>query len=272
MKLRFGTILVAAAFMVGATLSMAQGGGGQGRQGRTGGQGGMIRGGGFGMQGGLVGSGMLIGRQDVQTDLKLTAAQKTKLQTVQEKQREQWRSMGGPGGGPGAGGGDREARMAQMQKMMEQQEKEIDAILTPEQQKRLKQIKVQFSGIRALNDKTVQKDLGLTAAQVTKIEGLQQKQGEANMALFQKMRDGSIDREAMQASLQKNEKALETEVNKVLTADQAAKFKAMKGPEFKRVDPPGGFGGPGGGMGGFGGGNRRQGGAGAGAGGGRRTN
>lgn len=243
--------LFASALCVVAAVSMAQGPGGPG------GQGGMRRG---GMMGGMgMGSGFMLMRQDVQNDLKLSADQKAKIEAISQKYREQMRSrMGGPGGGPGGQGmgqGDWQARMEEMRKMMEAQDKEINQVLTPQQQKRMKEIRLQLIGPMALMDKEVQKELGLSSQQVSKIEDLQRKAGEANMSLFQKMRDGSVTREQAQQAMQNNQKALENETMKVLTPEQQSKLKAMRGAEFKRQDPPGGgFG--------FGGGRQRGGGAG----------
>ncbi|MFN3682534.1 MAG: hypothetical protein ACK41F_01220 [Fimbriimonadaceae bacterium] len=243
--------LFASTMCVVAAVALAQGPGGPG------GQGGMRRGGMFGGGMGMgMGSGFMLMRQDVQNDLKLSADQKAKIEAISQKYREQMRSrMGGPGGGPGGGQGDWQARMEEMRKMMEAQDKEINQVLTPQQQKRMKEIRLQLMGPAALMDKEIQKELGLSSQQVSKIEDLQRKAGEANMSLFQRMRDGSVTREQVQQAMQNNQKALETETMKVLTPEQQSKLKAMRGAEFKRQDPPGGgFG--------FGGGRQRGGGPG----------
>ncbi|MEJ5170981.1 MAG: hypothetical protein WHU10_08335 [Fimbriimonadales bacterium] len=246
--------LFASTMCVVAAVALAQGPGGPG------GPAGMRRGGMFGGGMGMgMGSGFMLMRQDVQNDLKLTAEQKSKLEAINQKYREQMRSrMGSPGGGPGGPGGDWQARMEEFRKMAEAQDKEINQVLTPQQQQRLKEIRIQLMGPMALMDKDIQKQLGLTSQQVSKLEELQRKAGEANMSLFQKMRDGSVTREQAQQAMQNNQKALETESMRVLTPDQQAKLKAMRGAEFKRQDPPGG------GFGGFGGGNRQRGGGGPG--------
>ncbi|MCX7799760.1 MAG: hypothetical protein N2109_05390 [Fimbriimonadales bacterium] len=251
--------LFAGALFVVAAFAVAQGPGGQGPGGP-----GMGRGPRMGMGMGMgMGTGFMLMRQDVQNDLKLTADQKTKIEAINQKYREQMRSrMGGPGGGPGGPGGDWQARMEEMRKMMEAQDKEINQILTPQQQKRMKEIRLQLMGAFAFNDPEIRKELGLTSQQISRIEELQRKAGEANMALFQRMRNNEITREQGQQAMQNNQKVLETETLKVLTPEQQNKLKAMKGAEFKRQDPPGGM------FGGFGG-NRQRGGGFGGAGGGR---
>ena len=234
------------ALFVAPTIAQAQGGGqggqgrGQGGQGRgQGGFGGGQRQGGFGMgQFGGQSSLQTLNRADVQADLKITADQKTaitKLQSdMQAKRQEQMQALRGNGGG--GGGFDREAMTAAFEKMQKEEEAAVNKILTAEQQARLKQITFQMRGANALTDATVQKELDFTTAQKRKVEDLQTAQQEANMAVFQRMRNGEIDQSEIQGIMEKNNKALETELLKVLTPEQKTKFDSMKGAEFKR-DP-----------------------------------
>ncbi len=223
------------ALMVLVAISMAQGqGGGGGRQGggqRMGGRG-----------GGMGSPASLINRADVQKDLAITDDQKTKLKDLQAKQMEEMQAQRQAGGGGGGGGFDREAMMKAMKERQEKNEKAVNEILTPEQQKRLKEIYVQLAGGSAILNEGIQKDLELTDDQKTKIKDLQTKQQEANAELRTKMQNQEIDRQQMQDIQKKNNDALKEELIKVLTADQAAKFKAMAGKEFK-ADPPAGGGG-----------------------------
>ena len=109
--------------------------------------------------------------------------------------------------------------------------------------KRLDEINVQISGNRAIQQPAIQKALGLSEAQVKQINELQQKQQEAMRSLFEKVQNQEITREDMQASMQKNNKTMDDELAKILTADQAAKLKEMGGKPFKADPPPGGGGG-----------------------------
>ena len=110
--------------------------------------------------------------QRVQKELKLTAEQvksvQDSLEKVQEKYREEISKVAGgaPGGAVvpgGAGGGlDPEQLAALTQKVREENQKVIAGILKPEQVKRLKQIEVQFQGVRALQSEEVVNALDLT--------------------------------------------------------------------------------------------------------------
>lgn len=265
--------VLATAMIVCVALAGAQGGqgGGQGR-GNRGGFGGFAQG-----RGGGQGEMQLAFRKDVQTDIGVTTEQKTKLDELQAKQRQgrgggqgQGRGnrggnggagAGGNGGGAGtngggnggnggnggaAGGFNNEEFRKRMEEQRTQARKDLAAILSETQMKRIGEIQVQLQGNRALMQADTQKSLGMSSDQVKKVEDLQAKQREANQALTQKMRDQSLSREEAMKSFENNNKILDAELHKVLTADQATKFKAMGGKPFK-ADPPPARGGGGGG-------------------------
>lgn len=270
-------MIFATAMLVCVALAGAQGGQGGG-QGRGQGRGGFGMGQGRGMGGGMQSEMQLAFRKDVQTDLGVTAEQKTKLDELQAKQRQGRGGAGGAGGqgggvrngggaggnggnggGAGAGGngggGNRggqgggfgqmteEQRAAMIKRQQEQREqslKELGAILNEGQVKRLGEIRVQLAGTRAVMQPEMQKNLGLTTEQITKISDLQTKQREANMALFQNQ---DMSQEDRRAKMENNNKILDAEIVKVLTADQNSKLKAMGGKPFKADPPQGGRGG-----------------------------
>jgi hypothetical protein len=213
-----------------ATSALAQGRGqGQGQ----GGQGGMMR----GMQGmqGMQGAQeyMLLQRADVQTDLAMTAEQKTKVTAINDQMRDEMRNMMQ---GMRGGGGDREGMMQAMQQVQERISKQVREILTADQQKRLGEVQIQLAGPRALLLPAVQKALDLTDAQQTKIRELQQQQMEANRSVMERVRNNEIDRTQVQEIMQRNDKALGDEITKVLTDAQRAKLQTMQGKPFK-ADP-----------------------------------
>lgn len=233
-----------ATMLAAFAVANAQGGGGGGGRGGFG-QG---RGGGMGMDQGPAG---MVNRADVQADLGLNDDQKKKLADLREKQlaamREQFGGGRGGGGGAGGGGGFDPAEMQKrMREAAAQNEKDVNAILTPEQQKRLFEIYVQVQGNRAILNEKVQTELGLTADQKAKIKTLQDNQAAARQAVMEKMRNGEIERDQVQELNQKNNEIMNTELGKVLTSDQAAKLKSMGGKEFKASEQPrGGRGGGG---------------------------
>ena len=232
-----------------------------------------------------------INRKDVQADLKVTADQATKITAAQQAERDAFTAMrdaqrnsAGAGGtattGSGAGtstsggtgtsgaarnGGNRQNRTPnpEMTKITNDYHAAIDEILSAEQKARLKQIAIQMGGgILAIESPDIQKDLGLSSTKVAKIKELQTAAQTANQGIFQRERDGDLDRQTAQADMQKNDVALKTELAKVLSPAETQRFADMQGPKFNQ-DPNerSGFGGFGGGRRG---GNRGAGGNGGG--------
>lgn len=194
---------------------------------------------GFGGRGG--GAMGLVNRDDVKDELKLTGDQTTKLADLRQAQRtrmqEAFQASGIQFGG-GPPDDDTRKKMADvMAKVQEQNQKDLDGILTPEQNKRLKELVVQRSGNAIAVDPMFQKDLGITDDQKKKFADLQQKQQEAMMQLFQNQ---DMSREDRQAAMEKNTKIMNDEIGKILTDDQKAKIKTMGGAPFTFKDTPGG--------------------------------
>lgn len=234
-------ILISIAVVACVAFAGAQGNGGgqtRGQRGGFGQRGGMMRGG---------GESSLVRRADVQKELGITEEQKTKLEEMATKEREARRAAfqnrSNDNGGAATGGGQQGRRgfdPAEMAKQRAEQHKALAAILDAKQMKRLGELALQQQGARALGQEDTQKALGLSADQVAKIKDIQTKEREAMQSLMEKMRNQELTREEMQASMEKNNKALGDELTKVLTSDQAAKFKEMQGAPFK-FDENGGF-------------------------------
>ena len=123
-----------------------------------------------------------------------------------------------------------------MEKMQSDMRKKIDAILTPDQSKRLDQINIQFNGNRSVTQKDVAKAIGLTDDQSKAIADLQKKQSAAMQGLFQQVQSGELTREDMQDKMKKNGEILDSEIGKLLTDAQKAKLKEMGGKKFERKD------------------------------------
>jgi hypothetical protein len=189
--------------------------------------------GGFGMfgRGGVQQGAMLLNRPDVQNDLKLTDDQKTKLQEVRTGMRDKMRSAFQDAGG------DQAKMQEAMKAVMEDINKQTNAILTADQQKRLKEIGIQLAGNSAATLEDVQSQLMLTDDQKSKIKELQKGADEANAAIGQKMRNQEIDFQAAREAFTKNSTALNDAIGKILTDAQKTKLKELGGATFT-PDPP----------------------------------
>ena len=165
------------------------------------------------------------------------------------------RGQGGGRGAGGAGGAEMEAQLAE--------------ILNEAQIKRLSEIRVNVLGANALTDSKVAEAVGLTEADLQKIE-------EARSNAFAEMRQnmmsgGGGDRSAMMEKIQEMRASVDKSIMEMLTEEQAARFQTLKGEPFE-LDMRelmmggrggrGGQGGPGGRPGGGGAGGRPGGGGG----------
>ncbi len=215
MNLKKLVVIVTVAALLGS--AMAQGGGG-GRGQRGGG----------GNQNSPTG---LLTRADVKKDLSLTDDQNTKLTEIRTGLRQKMQDA------RTAAGDDRAAQQAAMAKIGEESAKEINAVLTADQQKRLKEIFIQLRGAQAVLNPEVQKDLEITGDQKTKIADLQKRQQQANADIRAKVQSGEIEQTAVRELQQKNTKVLNEEINGVLTDAQKSKLKEMGGKTFT-ADPP----------------------------------
>ena len=221
-------VIVAVTALVGS--AMAQPGGGGGRGQRGGGRGGNMN--------TPVG---LLNRADVQKDLAITDDQKAKLTEIRTSSRQKMQDA------RQAAGDDQQAMRAAMTKVTEEISKEQLAVLTDDQKKRLTEIFIQVRGTQSILNADVQKAIELTDDQKTKIADLQKRQQQANQEIRAKQQDQTIDQQEAQAQMQKNNKVLAEELEKVLTDAQKAKLKDMGGKPFV-ADPPANGGGRGGGI------------------------
>lgn len=199
-------------------------------------------GGGRGMRGGagMASPATLLQREEVQDELKLTDDQKSKLtdlrSKMQDKMRETFQGLSAGGERP-----DRTKMQAAMKKVMDEIQKDLDGILTPEQNTRIKELTIQRQGNMAIANEDTAKALGLTDDQKAKVKTLQAKQAEAMTALFEKMRDGELDRDAMRTKMESNQKILAEEMGKILTEEQKTKLKEMGGKPFEFKKDEGGL-------------------------------
>ncbi len=198
-------------FLLGLVLLMsvitafAQGGGGG--QGRRGGGGGGITG--------------LLRRPDVQADLQLTDEQKTKLTDLRTQMRQQFQNNSGTPPDP-----------AEMRQRQEAYQKAVEAILTPDQNKRLHQIQVQTMGEESATLPEVQAAIGLSDEQKSQLKELQATHDAANTSVRDKQRSGEIDRAAAQQARDTNTKVFREGIHKILTQAQLDKIKELGGKPF----------------------------------------
>ena len=233
-----------------------QGGNRQQRGQRGSRQGGQSRfGGGFGGFGGFGGGGMnktaLLGRlkdkEGKDNILKITAAQKKKLDDLSEQRRSEMRDLfSSLRDFRDLPEDEREKKMADLRKRGEEAGKKQLAVLTAKQQQRLSEILYQVLGVRALLQEDVAKELELTEAQQADIKKLlnpprdenrgangrdrfaqlREAQGEEREKLLQQLRE---EMTKLREEQTKKRKENEAKALKVLTAIQGDLFELMQG-------------------------------------------
>ncbi|WP_164102292.1 hypothetical protein [Candidatus Laterigemmans baculatus] len=257
---RSGLSVAVAALLsvVAASPCFAQRDGDQDDQGRRGGRGGADRGGpgrggpfgggpfGGGMFGGGMGGGdmMLLGLlrvDEVRKELDLMPDQVEALQKVGQEVRGERPDFDFRNATPA----ERQEFAETMRKRGEEASakirEQLDQVLLPEQNERLRQIGLQQQGVAVFYDPQVAKELELSEEQKEKLNQVQQSAREKMIAAI---REGGQDRdrEAMGKMMAESRKATLAEARQVLTSEQQQEFDEMLGKPFEM---------PAGAMGGF---------------------
>jgi hypothetical protein len=225
-------------------------------------------GGGFGGQQSLI---SLANNEAVQKELTVDEQGKAAIKEINDEYRAELQKSMGEGGGFG---NFREMSEEERQKAMEKMTASRKAVndkflpdlkeaLTSAQYKRLQEISWQAARSQVYSDPEFAKALGLKKEQQDKLAAITKEYGEKQRALFTGGGEGGRpDFQAMRTKTEELNKERDEKLNEVLTKDQQAKAKSLKGKEFDVAQlQPRGFGGPGGpgGAGGRPGGTRGQG-------------
>jgi hypothetical protein len=116
-------------------------------------------------------------------------------------------------------------------KVTEKLEPKLKEALTAEQLARLGEIKLQASGVAALSDAAVVKELGLSEEQQKKIADLRAEADKARAEMMASARGGGNIQEVM-TKVREASAATLTKATDVLDAGQKEKFSALKGKPF----------------------------------------
>lgn len=169
------------------------------------------------------GSSTLLRAESVQKELKMTEEQVKKIseatQSIQAKLREKMQGI------------PRDQLREKFREIMENIQKETQTelakVLNKDQQKRLEQIQLQASGLRAFSQETVQKKLDMDEDQLEDVKKIMDDYSRESRALF-RIRDreeSTKKREALQKTTQEK-------MDRILSDSQKAKWKEMVGAKF----------------------------------------
>jgi hypothetical protein len=184
--------------------------------------------------------------EEVQSALKLTDDQMTKVEEINDQLREDRRDLFGQGGG----GGDFRAMREEMEKLNQEASAKLAEVLDEGQQKRLMGIQIQVNGADSLFEAAIAKELSVTDEQKEKLEEIRDENRQAMMDAREEFQD--LSREEMREKAQEMRAEADKKLLAALDSDQQSKYEALKGDpvEIDRSQFRGGFGGRGGGGGG----------------------
>jgi hypothetical protein len=179
----------------------------------------------------------LLLQTDVQDELKLSTAQKDKLQNVVAKRNEKMKQT--LGAAP-------QLRQAVMQAAAQEAlvaASQVERQLKPDQTKRLRQLHLQSQGVQAFLQPTVQQRLKLTAKQSVAIREAGQKLQQQTQEAFQGLAPGQPGKraEAMKKLASLRQEAADKAVA-TLTEKQKKTWEQMTGPKFEFKETFPGFG------------------------------
>jgi hypothetical protein len=157
----------------------------------------------------------LLSHPSVQSELKLTGAQKSEIKKINEDLTKS------------AGSNTNDlAAFGRLKAKMEEANKHAHALLDEPQRLRFAEVRYQVLGLRSLNEPEVQTALALSDEQKAAAKAFEKAEFDGLMAAAPK---GPKAMEAWTKGADEREK----EAAKILTADQAAKFETLKGKPFK---------------------------------------
>ena len=174
--------------------------------------------------------------ESVQKDLQLTADQVEKLKEVVKTTGQSMREA--LAGLRDLSPEDRMAKRREMREKMETQAKEarktVEAILTPSQIERFKQIRLQVAGPGALHDPEVAKALDISKEQREKIRGLMEKvRGERGGLRNLDPEDRRQKMAELREKLQKARQGAMKAILDVLTPEQRTKLEKLEGKKIE---------------------------------------
>ena len=170
--------------------------------------------------------------REVQDELGATSQQRELLESLQSDLTDQRRGMGrGRGGGPPGtrqGNTGPEQMRQRFQTLSRQGEKLVMAVLEPSQVERLRQLRLQWEGTRALERDAVVKSLGLSESQIEKIRGIRADRSSSP--------SGGETRSPTSQQRQAWRARSDTRVMAVLSDEQKQNWEKMKGKQFDLPD------------------------------------
>jgi Spy/CpxP family protein refolding chaperone len=218
-KLAGVTFALTLACLLSADAALAQGRGGRGG----------TRGGGFGGN-----AATLVANPQVQKELKLTDEQVALVKDMQQA-ASQGGGQRGRGNNQNLTDAEQKERREQAEKRNQERTAKVTALLTDDQNTRLKQIQLWIQGAARLADNAdAAKALALTDDQKGALKTINEESAKKQGELRQKLRGASEEqRKEITTQLTGMRTDVEAEALAVLTDEQKTQFAGLRGPKFE---------------------------------------
>lgn len=169
----------------------------------------------------------IIYRKDVQRDLKLDLGQRNKLDNLHAQQLRDIAAA--------TARNRRNPKVLEepQEKARKQTQEKIDELLTEAQKARLHQISLQLQGSSSLLMDDVQKKLGVTAAQKTQFEQIQEERDSKMVELRGQVATRQLRINELSGAIKKLNEQMNVSLEALLSDEQKATLKAMFGEKFK---------------------------------------
>ncbi len=177
----------------------------------------------------MTSTGNLMNQNDFRKELKLTGDQNKKVTALAKAHQKGMQDISKKAQSSGADMATMAATLKEMETLDSDTDKAIFAELTPEQTRRLTQIRWQILGVKSIYEPELQKELGLSEEQIGKLNEWKRGESERMMALVQASRSPN----AMKEARKKIKADDETAILGVLLSEQVERYKAALGPESK---------------------------------------
>lgn len=167
-------------------------------------------------------------RDDVAKEINLTDAEKTKLEDLQQEQRQAMRdARQSMGDNP-----DPDEMRKMMDDMQAKQKAALAGILDANQMQRLQELSYQRQGAMAILDKETATKLGVTADQQSKIDDLSKKYQSDVGDIMMQVRNDQMDQSEAGPKVRSLTDKFKSDLAAILTADQNKKLTDMGGKPF----------------------------------------
>lgn len=177
----------------------------------------------------MTSTGSLMSQGDFKKELKLSGDQNKKISDLAKAHQRRMQEIAKKAQSAGADMSSMTATLKEMATLDAETDQAIQKELSPDQARRLTQMKWQILGVKSLYDPALQQELGLNEEQIGKLKDWRKGESGRMMALVEASRSPNAMKEARKKIKAEDEAA----ILGALLPEQVERYKAALGPESK---------------------------------------